>query len=251
MKYHLYSYIYLFLIIGNLGCDNSTNLGNQIEEKESSFLIGQWYTDDDRSPHWIMFDSLSNYYRWSFNEEVPRIPTAKYTLVDSLIYFEYPELKGLPLPDTTGFDVPLFIDSISINTFSILPIKGEMPTFIYKRDTFDGPQYVELYFFYLNEEEVDSLADLDQNNILRQYDKALKNLNDINLALEHSSVGITVDDSRYITMRDKKIYDKFDYGGFGIIFFRNDSTYVHRGIPTKEDFFKTADDFFPISVHSF
>ena len=253
MEHQLRSWICLFLLIGNFGCNDKTESSRQVEKKQSSFLVGQWYTDDNRYPHWVMFDSTSNYYRWSFDEEIPTTPTAQYTIDDSLIYFEYPDFPRLSLPqsDIASINIPSLIDSINPYSFRILPIEGESPVFIYERDTFNGPQYVDLYFFYLNKQEVESLDVASNNSVRKQYKEAFKNLKDIHIALEYSLANITVNDTRFITLRDSGRYDKFDYGGFGVIFHRNDSTYVHIGIPTKEDFFKRADDFFPISINTF
>ena len=103
----------------------------------------------------------------------------------------------------------------------------------------------------MNKEEVDSLTALGQNNISRQYDEAMKNLNAISVALEYSIARMTSNDATLISLRDGKSYNKFDYSGFGVIFYRNDSTYVHRGMPTKEVFFEKATEFFPFSINSF
>jgi hypothetical protein len=246
MKYFLY---YLFvLVVWVTSCQNNSKPDRDPDMRKTDFLIGQWYTEDYRNPHWIMFDSTGHYYRWSFDEEKPSVPDAKYRIQDSIINLEYKEMEELPEKD--GFDVDLIIDSISPNSFRLLPVEGEITIYEYERDFFVNPKYMDVYFFFLRMDEVDSLNATGNENLKRKYENYFQNLKGISREMEYSQVNTNYINSRFIYTRDSTRYDKFNYGGFGVIYYRNDSTYVRSGIPPKETFFQEAESFFSTTIES-
>lgn len=230
----------ILLSIINFGC-------NKPEKPESfnsdSFVLGQWQTTNKNWPHWVMFDSLNNYYRWSFNEEVPEMAEAKYVVEDSIITFTYPPLEFSLQFGNEEITDSLKFQRIDKNTFTILPFdSGIMPTYIYERAEFKGPRYADIYIYFLTKKEADSLAN---DKSIEPIEPNHKNLEETFSVLEHSFINRHLIDSSVIVTRDGTTYNKFDLGGYGVIYFTNDSTYVRRGIPNQTEFEKEIDAFFP------
>lgn len=230
----------ILLLIIIFGC-------NKPEKSDSfkgdSFVLGQWQTTNKNWPHWIMFDSSNNYYRWSFNEQVPEMADAKYVVADSIITFTYTPLEFSP-----DFGIEEITDSLKFkhtdqNSLTILPLdSGIMPTYIYKRAEFKGPRYADVYIFFLTKTEADSLEN-DKN--IEPREPNYKNLEKTFYVLEHSFINRHLIDSSVIVTRDGTTYNKFELGGYGVIYFTNDSTYIRRGIPNQAEFEKEIDAFFP------
>ncbi|MEO9477237.1 MAG: hypothetical protein ABJG41_16950 [Cyclobacteriaceae bacterium] len=211
------------------------------QEKSDSFIIGQWQTTNKNAPHWVKFDSLNNYYRWSFNEEPPEKPGAKYILQDSVITFIYPPLNIHPPMGNEDITSQLKFKLIDQNSFTILPLdSGLMPTYIYERAQFEGPRYAEIYILCLTDEEADSMQDRVPN-----YQASEDSLfADAFYLLEHSWINYQFMDSTYVITKDGSTYNKFDLDGYGIIYFTNDSTYLRRGFPERQKFQTEIDSFF-------
>lgn len=229
-----FAYLLLIILVWTTGCESKTESENRNDIK-GSFVVGQWYTDNKAYPHWIEFDSNNQYFRWSFDEEKPAEPTATFNLIDSVIIFDYPE----------EYKRADFIDSIDENTLTILPMAGTMSTFIYQRDTFIGSQYADIHIFYLNELEVDSLVQAGIDRAKEQRDLNFNKLEELFYELEYSFAKGYYVDSTHIITRDSLVYDKFEIGGYGVIYSRNDSTYIRRGIPNRKEFHEEIRIFFP------
>ncbi|UXP31470.1 hypothetical protein N6H18_14045 [Reichenbachiella agarivorans] len=178
-----------------------------------------------------MFDSLNNFYRWSFNEQIPSQPTAKFVATDSTIKFIYP-------PDSVEQELILQIES---NELTILPPDDRiMSTYVYQRDSFSNPRFAEIYIFRLTDTEADSLRG-DIPNYHTAEDSIFE---DAFYLLEHSWINYQLVDSTFVTLKDGSIYNKFDLGGYGVIYFTNDSTYIRMGFPERQKFQAEIDSFF-------
>ncbi|MCV9386182.1 hypothetical protein [Reichenbachiella ulvae] len=115
--------ISIFILLVSFGCSQQPN---EPTFQGNSNVIGQWHTNDKNWPHWLMFDSLNNFYRWSFNEQIPSVPTAKFVATDSIIKFIYP-------PDSV--EQELILQVFESNKLMILPTDDRiMSTYIYQRE---------------------------------------------------------------------------------------------------------------------
>lgn len=225
---------FLIVLVWTICCEPKTESKNPNDVK-GTCVVGQWYTDNKAYPHWIEFDSNNHYFRWSFDEEKPAEPTATFKLIDSVIIFDYPE----------DYKSAYFIDSIEQNALTILPMVGTKPTFFYQRDTFIRPQFADIYIFYLKESEVDSIMEIGIDEAKEQKELNYNNLQEIFYELEYSfAKGYHVNSTHVIT-RDSSVYNKFKFGGYGVIYSRNDSTYIRRGIPNRKEFHEEIRSFFP------
>jgi hypothetical protein len=198
----------------------------------NSKVIGQWHTNDKNWPHWLMFDSLNNFYRWSFNEQMPAEPTAKFVATDSTIRFIYP-------PDSV--EQELLLQLLETNKLTILPPDDRiMSTYIYQRDSFVTLTFAEIYIFRLTDEEADSLPD-DIPNYQAKEDSIFE---DAFYLLEHSWINYQFVDSTLIALKDGSTHNRLDLGGYGVIYFTNDSTYIREGFPDRPQFQAEIDSFF-------
>jgi hypothetical protein len=214
---------------------------NETTFQGNSNVIGQWQTNDKNWPHWIEFDSLNNYYRWSFDEERPQQPEAKYVVEDSIITFTYPPPKIHPPMGDDSITSKLKFNLIDQNSFTILPLdSGIMSTYIYERAEFESPRYAEIYIFRLTNSEADSL----RNDIPNYQASEDSILTDAFYLLEHSWINYQLVDSTIVTLVDGSTYNKFDLGGYGVIYFTNDSTYIRKGFPERQKFQAEIDSFF-------
>ncbi|WP_258104486.1 hypothetical protein [Marinoscillum sp. MHG1-6] len=219
----------IFILLVSFGCSQQPN---EPTFHGNSNVIGQWHTNDKNWPHWLMFDSLNNFYRWSFNEQIPSEPTAKFIATDSTIKFIYP-------PDSV--EQEFILQVFEYNKLTILPPDDRiMSTYIYQRDSFSSPRFAEIYILRLTETEADSLQEAIPN-----YQAAEDSIfEDAFYLLEHSWINYQLVDSTSVTLKNGTSFNKFDFGGYGIIYFTNDSTYIREGFPERSQFQAEIDSFF-------
>jgi len=230
---------YIFILLISFSCSQQTN---EPTFQGNSNVIGQWHTNDKNWPHWVMFDSLNNYYRWSFDEEIPVTPEAKYVVEDSTITFTYPPLNiHPPMGDDDSIVSQLKFKHINQNSFTILPPDDRiMSTYVYRRDSFVNPIFAEIYIFRLTVKEADSVI-----RVIPNYQAAEDSIiEDAFYLLEHSLINYQLVDSMIITLKNGSTYNKLDLGGYGVIYFTNDSTYIRKGFPERQKFQAEIDSFF-------
>lgn len=231
---------FIFILLVSLGCSQQPN---EPTFQGDPFVIGQWETKHKGWPHWIMFDSMNNYYRWSFNEEMPKIPEAKFIVIDTIITFKYPPTKYEN--DSTTYQMKLH--QIDENSFQFLHLDTGIvspPEYKYERSEYTGPLYAEVYIYFLTEAEKDSLVNFGIPEAQNEWDSNMKNFKELIYAFEYSLIpSFNVDSSNIIT-RDT-VYNKFTIGNYGVIYYRNDSTWIRKGIPTYQQLKSEFERFFP------
>ncbi|MEP1096058.1 MAG: hypothetical protein ABJG78_13170 [Cyclobacteriaceae bacterium] len=202
-------------------------------------LVGQWYAKNKDWPHWIEFDSLNNYYRWSFDETKPTEPEASFLVKDTIITLNYPAQLGLD-----EYQQQFILKTLDDGGFTILPFEGMMATYVYKRDTFIKPTYADIYIFALTKREADSLLRIGRDDLLKYRSSNDTIFADAFYLLEHSWINYHHIDSTFVVTKDGTTYDKFELGGSGVIYFTNDSTYIRSGFPLRDEFQVEIDSFF-------
>ncbi len=190
-----------------------------------------------------MFDSSNNYYRWSFNEEMPITPEAKFIVLDSIITFKYHPTKHEN--DSTSYQMKFH--QIDDSSFQFLHLDTGIispPEYKYERSEYNGPLHAEVYIYFLTEAEKDSLVNSGISEAQNEWDTNMKNFEELIYAFEYSLVPSFHVDSSYIITRDSA-YDKFTIGNYGVIYYRNDSTLIRTGIPTHQQLQYEFERFFP------
>ncbi len=239
---------FLVLLLLPFGCSQQPN---EPTFQGDPFVIGQWETKHKGWPHWIMFDSMNNYYRWSFNEEMPKIPEAKFEVLDSIITFKSPPLKIFPPTSYDSITHQMIFKRIDGNSFQLLhlvdsgrKIIQSSPEYIYERDEYTGPLHAEVYIYFLTEVEKDSLINSGISEAQNEWDTNMKNFEELIYAFEYSLIPSFHVDSSYIITKDSA-YNKFAVGNYGVIYYRNDSTWIRTGIPTYQQLQYEFARFFP------
>ncbi|MEQ8546285.1 MAG: hypothetical protein RIC03_00150 [Cyclobacteriaceae bacterium] len=199
-----------------------------------------------------MFDSLNNFYRWGFNEEMPTIPEAKFIVHDTIITFKYPPTYRIHPP--TSYDSvthQMKLKRIGENSFQLLhlvdsglTIVQSSPEYIYERSEYKGSCFAEVYIYYLTEKEKDSLVNSGISEAQNEWDTNMRNFEELIYAFEYSLIPSFHVDSSYIVTRDT-VYDKFTIGNYGVIYYRNDSTWIRTSIPTYQQLESEFKKFFP------
>jgi hypothetical protein len=103
-----------------------------------------------------------------------------------------------------------------------------------------------IIFYHLNEQEYDSLAELDDSEGLAEVDSDFgyyaSNVLD---SMQNTKLKVEVTSERFISVGEQTI-DKFEHFGYGVILVKSDSINIQSGVMTDIDYFMQITEFFEL-----